>query len=66
MTLPPEKSRLKRDWNPGSSVLEAGALTTRPTRRLGKNRGKRDRGKRDRGKDRGKRADVRTEVREKR
>ena len=28
----PEKSRRKRDSNPGSSALEAGALTTRPTR----------------------------------
>ena len=29
----PKKSRLKRDSNPGSSALEADALTTRPTRR---------------------------------
>ena len=29
----PEKSRRKRDSNPGSSALEADALTTRPTRR---------------------------------
>ena len=29
-----EKSRRKWDSNPGSSVLEADALTTRPTRRL--------------------------------
>ena len=29
----PEKSRRKRDSNPGPSALEAGALTTRPTRR---------------------------------
>ena len=29
----PEKSRRKQDWNPGSSALEADALTTRPTRR---------------------------------
>ena len=29
----PEKSRRKRDLNPGSSALEADALTTRPTRR---------------------------------
>ena len=31
--LDPEKSRRKRDSNPGSSALEADALTTRPTRR---------------------------------
>ena len=31
----PEKSRRKRDSNPGSSALEADALTTRPTRRFG-------------------------------
>ena len=30
-----EKSRRKRDSNPGSSALEADTLTTRPTRRLG-------------------------------
>ena len=30
---PPNKSRRKRNSNPGSSALEAGALTTRPTRR---------------------------------
>ena len=29
-----EKSRRQRDSNPGSSALEADALTTRPTRRL--------------------------------
>ena len=29
----PGKSRNKRDSNPGSSTLEADALTTRPTRR---------------------------------
>ena len=29
----PKKSRRKRDWNPGSSALEADALPTRPTRR---------------------------------
>ena len=29
----PEISRCKRDSNPGSSALEADALTTRPTRR---------------------------------
>ena len=28
----PKKSRHKRDSNPGSSALEADALTTRPTR----------------------------------
>ena len=28
----PEKSRSKRDWNPGSSAPEADALTTSPTR----------------------------------
>ena len=28
----PKKSRCKRDSNPGPSVLEADALTTRPTR----------------------------------
>ena len=33
MTRPQEKSRRKRDSNPGSSALEADALTTRPTRR---------------------------------
>ena len=32
--LTPKKSRRKRDSNPGSSALEADALTTRPTRRL--------------------------------
>ena len=32
----PEKSRRKRDSNPGSSALEADALTTRPTRRCGR------------------------------
>ena len=31
----PEKSRRKRDSNPGSSAPEADALTTRPTRRCG-------------------------------
>ena len=31
--LDPEKSRGKWDSNPGSSALEADALTTRPTRR---------------------------------
>ena len=31
--LDPEKSRRKRDANPGSSALEADALTTRPARR---------------------------------
>ena len=30
-----KKSRRKRDSNPESSALEADALTTRPTRRLG-------------------------------
>ena len=30
----PKKSRRKRDSNPGSSALEADALTTRPTRRF--------------------------------
>ena len=30
----PKKSRRKPDLNPGSSALEADALTTRPTRRL--------------------------------
>ena len=34
MTRPPEKSRRKRDSNPGSSALEADTLTTRPTRRF--------------------------------
>ena len=33
MTRPRKKSRRKRDSNPGSSVLKADALTTRPTRR---------------------------------
>ena len=33
MTRPRKKSRRKRDSNPGSSTLEADALTTRPTRR---------------------------------
>ena len=33
MTRPRRKSRLKRDSNPGSSALEADALTIRPTRR---------------------------------
>ena len=33
MTRPWGKSRRKRDSNPGSSALEAEALTTRPTRR---------------------------------
>ena len=33
--LTPKKSRRKRDSNPESSALEADALTTRPTRRLG-------------------------------
>ena len=32
MTRPRKKSRRKRDSNPGSSALEADALTTRPTR----------------------------------
>ena len=32
MTRPRKKSRRKRDSNPGSSPLEADALTTRPTR----------------------------------
>ena len=32
-TRPRKKSRLQRDSNPGSSALEADALTTRPTRR---------------------------------
>ena len=35
----PKKSRRKRGSNPGSSTLEADALTTRPTRRLGKRTG---------------------------
>ena len=34
----PKKSRRKRDSNPGSSALEADALTTRPTRRSGPRR----------------------------
>ena len=34
--LDPEKSRRQRDSNPGSSALEADALTTRPTRRSNK------------------------------
>ena len=34
MTRPRKKSRRKRDSNPGSSALEADALTTRPTRRF--------------------------------
>ena len=34
MTRPRKKSRRKRESNPGSSALEADALTTRPTRRL--------------------------------
>ena len=34
--LTPKKSRRKRDSNPGSSALEADALTTRPIRRSGK------------------------------
>ena len=33
MTRPQKKSQRKRDSNPGSSALEADALTTRPTRR---------------------------------
>ena len=33
MTRPRKKSLRKRDSNPGSSALEADALTTRPTRR---------------------------------
>ena len=33
MTRPRKKSQRKRDSNPGSSALEADALTTRPTRR---------------------------------
>ena len=32
MTRPREKSRRKRDSNPGSSAVEADALSTRPTR----------------------------------
>ena len=32
--LTPEKSRCQRDSNPGSSALEADAVTTRPTRWL--------------------------------
>ena len=32
-STPDEKSRLQRDSSPGSSALEADALTTRPTRR---------------------------------
>ena len=32
MTRPRKKSQLRRDLNPGSSTLEADALTTRPTR----------------------------------
>ena len=35
MTRPRKKSCRKRDSNPGSSALEADALTTRPTRRSG-------------------------------
>ena len=31
----PEKFRRKRDSNPGSSALEADAVTTRPTRQSG-------------------------------
>ena len=39
MTRPrKKKSRRKRDSNPGSSALEADALTTRPTRRCGPGR----------------------------
>ena len=34
MTRPPKKSRRKRESNPGSSSLEADALTTWPTRRF--------------------------------
>ena len=34
MTRPRKKSRRKPDSNPGSSALEADALTTRPARRL--------------------------------
>ena len=34
----PKKSRRKRDSNPGSSAVEADALTTRPTRRSRINR----------------------------
>ena len=34
MTRPREISRRKRDSNPESSSLQAGSLTTRPTRRL--------------------------------
>ena len=38
----PEKSRRKRNSNPGSSALEADALTTRPTRRCSKQSTQRD------------------------
>ena len=33
MTRPRKNPVAKRDWNPGSSALEADALTTKPTRR---------------------------------
>ena len=36
MTRPGKNSSRKRDSNPGSSALEADALTTRPTRRSGR------------------------------
>ena len=58
MTRPRKKSRRKRDLNPGSSALEADALTTRPTRRWTERRDKDRRtdkqweGERDRQKDR--------------
>ena len=45
MTRPREKSRRKRNSNPGSSALEADALTTRPKRRFGRERGKEDDGR---------------------
>ena len=35
----PKNSQRKRDSNPGSSAVEADALTTRPTRRLGEEQG---------------------------
>ena len=40
MTRPRKKSRRKRDSNPGSSALEADAVTTRPTRRSGEGGGR--------------------------